>query len=202
LNFNRLDKKYNVECYLHEVRAFTYVEAKLKNQISMFTKILGLHSFKMILSVLIIGLMAVSCKNQKKAANKSNKEEVKKEITAEIEKIANADIEIKPDVSVPTAKPDLKSDQVMKYFSAIADAGSIPEANNNIREALTMFSSSEAVVLIEVFNSENDVDYDEPTTISKYLNYVKDQKRNPNKIQDIVYDSNGKIKELVLRKSL
>lgn len=167
----------------------------------MLTKKQGLHSFKLILSVLVIGLLAVSCKNQKKAKDKSDTAEVKKEIAAEIEKMDEPE-KVKMAGPVQADKANLKTDQVERYFAAIAEASSIVEANNNIREALTMFSSSDAVVLIEIYNGEDVTDYDEPTTISRYLNYIKDQKRNPSKIQDVVYDNNGKIKELVLRKSL
>ncbi len=42
--------------------------------------------------------------------------------------------------------------------------------------------------------------YDEPTTIEKYLNYLKDTKNNKAKVEEVVYDANGKIKELVLKK--
>ncbi len=167
----------------------------------MLTKKQGLHSFKLILSVLVIGLLAVSCKNQKKAKDKSDTAEVKKEIAAEIEKMDEPE-KVKMAGPVQADKANLKTDQVERYFAAIAEASSIVEANNNIREALTMFSSSDAIVLIEIYNGEDVTDYDEPTTISRYLNYIKDQKRNSSKIQDVVYDNNGKIKELVLRKSL
>jgi hypothetical protein len=43
-------------------------------------------------------------------------------------------------------------------------------------------------------------DYDEPTTIEKYLNYLKDTKKNLNFISDIRLDGNGKVSELELRR--
>ena len=41
-------------------------------------------------------------------------------------------------------------------------------------------------------------DYDEPTKIGKYLNYLKDQKKNLNKVYNTEKDNNGKIKLLEL----
>lgn len=43
-------------------------------------------------------------------------------------------------------------------------------------------------------------DYDRPTTIEKYLNYLKDQKISRNSVNDIKYNTNGKISELELIK--
>ena len=43
-------------------------------------------------------------------------------------------------------------------------------------------------------------DYDRPTTIEKYLNYLKDRKAYKAEVENIVYDDYGKIKELELRK--
>ncbi|WP_258104576.1 nucleoid-structuring protein H-NS [Marinoscillum sp. MHG1-6] len=146
------------------------------------------------LPFLLVLLLAVSCKNKKKASDLSDPQQVSQDIESEMK---NADAE------ATYEEPSLStSEQLSQYFQAIASASSIPEANNNINEALTMFSTSEAVVLIEIYNSNGQVDYDEPTTISRYLNYLKDQKKNMNKVQDIVYDGNGKVKELVLRKYL
>jgi len=44
------------------------------------------------------------------------------------------------------------------------------------------------------------VDYDEPTTIRKYLEYLKDQKRNNAEVRNLVLDNNGKITEVELVK--
>ena len=43
-------------------------------------------------------------------------------------------------------------------------------------------------------------DYDRPTTARKYLEYLKDQKKNLNEIGEIEYDEDGKIKLLELIK--
>jgi hypothetical protein len=61
---------------------------------------------------------------------------------------------------------------------------------------MQLFASEETPVLIIVSRSGDIVDYDRPTTIKKYLNYLKDQKVNRNDIENVVYDANGKITEL------
>lgn len=89
---------------------------------------------------------------------------------------------------------------VQNYFNAIANANSINSANSSINEALNLFASEDAPVLIIINKSGDIVDYDEPTTIRKYLEYLKDQKKNINKIDNLELDANGKIKELILIK--
>lgn len=84
------------------------------------------------------------------------------------------------------------------HFTRIISAANAAEANNYINEALKLFGSSETPVLISIGVFGGEKDYDKPTTIGKYLNYLKDQKRNINVIDNIVYDNNGKIKELEL----
>ena len=55
-------------------------------------------------------------------------------------------------------------------------------------------------VLIIINQSAGFNDYDRPTTIEKYLNYVKDQKKAAEKVYEIKYNANGKINELELIK--
>lgn len=86
------------------------------------------------------------------------------------------------------------------YFSKIVAATSVSQANMLIADALKLFSSPDAPVLIIISKQGNIVDYDRPTTAKNYLNYLKDTKNNVNKIDKITYDSNGKIKELELLK--
>lgn len=88
-----------------------------------------------------------------------------------------------------------------QLFNEIAMAGrndNISRANAKINEALDYFTSPEALVLVIIYQSGDQKDYDEPTTIMKYLNYLKDTKQNKNVIYDIVKDGSGKIKELEL----
>jgi uncharacterized protein YpmB len=87
-----------------------------------------------------------------------------------------------------------------EHFQTITNSGSTNQANNKIEEALKLFSSPETPVLIVISEEGGEKDYDKPTTIKKYLEYLKDQKKNLNEIINIVYDNGGKIKELELRK--
>jgi hypothetical protein len=90
---------------------------------------------------------------------------------------------------------------ITDYFSSIAAATSVSQANMQIVEALKLFTSPEAPVLIIISKSGDQVDYDRPTTIKDYLNYLKDTKNNKNKVDKIVYDAGGKIKEVELLKT-
>ncbi len=86
------------------------------------------------------------------------------------------------------------------YFAMIAGAASIDKANQKINEALKLFGSPGTAVLIIISQEGDIVDYDKPTTAKKYLEYLKDQKKNLNEIWNIEYDDNGKIKLLELIK--
>ena len=132
-----------------------------------------------------------SCKNKKKLTEISDPVEVKEEMAQE-----EADAE-EPEVVVvePTKEAKLNN-----YFGAIAKASSTSSANASINEALSMFSNADAPVLIVIYKEGGKPSYDEPTTIEKYLNYLKDTKNNKAKVEEVVYDANGKIKELVLKK--
>ena len=87
-----------------------------------------------------------------------------------------------------------------EYFGLIANSSNIATTNTYIDEALQLFSSDDVPVLIIISRSGDIVDYDRPTTIRKYLEYIKDQKVVRNKIDNVVYDANGKISELELVK--
>lgn len=86
------------------------------------------------------------------------------------------------------------------YFNAIASSGNAASANSSINEALALFSSPSTPVLIVISEEGGEKDYDRPTTIKDYLNYVKDQKKNVNKISNLQFDNSGKITEVELVK--
>ena len=86
------------------------------------------------------------------------------------------------------------------YFMEIARASSTSAADKSINQALGLFASDETPVLIIISREGDIVDYDRPTTIRKYLEYIKDRKVVSNAIENVVYDSNGKITELELIK--
>ncbi len=86
------------------------------------------------------------------------------------------------------------------YFALVAGASGVEQANMKINEALKLFASPDSPVLI-IISQEGDLkDYDRPTTAKKYLEYLKDQKKNLNEIGNIEYDADGKIKMLELIK--
>ena len=94
--------------------------------------------------------------------------------------------------------------QIWNAFQGIADAaktGNLTQADNTIKNTLQYFSSADALVLIIISKEDGIVDYDKPTTIGRYLQFIKDQKSNRNAIDAMQLDGNGKIKELDLIKN-
>lgn len=90
--------------------------------------------------------------------------------------------------------------KIEDYFDAIAGSKSMEMANTRINEALKFFASPDVPVLIIIYKEGNLKDYDKPTTIRKYLEWIKDQGKNVNKIHNVQFDANGKITELELIK--
>ena len=83
------------------------------------------------------------------------------------------------------------------YFNMIAHAKDVTTANNYIKEALKLFESPDAIVLIRLNNYG---DYDRPTTAVNYLNYLKDQKKVNVAVDNVKYNEENKITELELIK--
>jgi len=101
------------------------------------------------------------------------------------------------------AQPSAEEVAVSKlenYFSSIANASNVQSANSSIQEALNLFSNQNTPVLIVIHEENGMKDYDEPTDIQKYLNYLKDTKKNLNFISDVRVDNNGRVTELELRR--
>lgn len=156
-------------------------------------------------------LVATGCKSKKKAmearnaaerarieqeaADKKKREDEEARKREEEERMkADADAEAKrkaATASTPAARLD-------QYFNAIASSANASSANNSITEALSLFSSEQTPVLIVISEEGGMKDYDKPTTIHDYLNYLKDQKKNLNAITDIKFDGAGKISEVEL----
>ena len=90
--------------------------------------------------------------------------------------------------------------KINEAFTAIMQATSPDVANQKILEALPLFANPEVPVLIIISQNGSAKDYDRPTSIKRYLEYLKDQKRNVNQIENMVLDANGKITELELIK--
>lgn len=93
--------------------------------------------------------------------------------------------------------------QLENAFQGIASAGksgNLNQAASLIKSTLALFSSDDAPVLIIISREGDIVDYDKPTTIRHYLEFLKDQKSSKNGVDSYQLDSGGKIKELDLIK--
>ncbi|NOY51527.1 MAG: hypothetical protein GXO88_13315 [Chlorobi bacterium] len=87
---------------------------------------------------------------------------------------------------------------VDNQFMAVASANGIDDANNKIRMALKYFETPDIPVLIIISQSGGFNDYDRPTTISKFLNYLKDKKDYKYRVVSAKRNSMDKITELEL----
>ncbi|GAB4240885.1 MAG: hypothetical protein Tsb0034_17590 [Ekhidna sp.] len=146
----------------------------------------------------LVMMGAPSCKNKQKVAEMSDPDEVKAQIEEEEKMNEEEEEEVTPERNV--VKSPSSEEKLTNYFKAISASTSTASANSSISEALTMFSSKDIPVLIVFYEANGTPSYDEPTTIDKYLNYLKDTKNFNTRIDEMVMDSNGKIKELVLKK--
>ena len=168
------------------------------------------NSPRFIMLALLVVLMAVGggCKSKKKAAEaaaaaerarmeqetaalKKQQEEDRKRREAEEEAAKKAAAEANK--KGPQAKLE-------EYFNSISNSTNEASANSSINEALSLFASSDTPVLIVIHESGGQKDYDRPTTIRNYLNYLKDQKKQADKIGNLQFDNSGKITEVELVK--
>jgi hypothetical protein len=164
-----------------------------------------------IMLILVLLVSAFGCKSKKKAmeaaaAEKARMEQeaatLKKQQEAEEQRRKDAEEKARRDAEAEkTAKGSAPYARLNQYFEAIASAGSLTSANSSISEALTLFASPDTPVLIVISESGGQKDYDRPTTIISYLNYLKDQKKNLSKVEKLQFDSSGKITEVELRKN-
>lgn len=169
-------------------------------------------SSKLTIWALVILLMAtgVSCKSKKAAmsATDAAAEKAKMEQEAAMRKQEEAEAARNKALLEEKAKmeADMKRresepyNKLQNYFAAISSANSVTSANSNIAEALNLFASKDTPVLIVISEEGGQKDYDRPTTIGQYLNYLKDQKKNMNKINHLQLDASGKITEVELVK--
>ncbi len=82
-----------------------------------------------------------------------------------------------------------------KLFDKIASG---EEISKNIGKVSEMCESDNIPVLIIISKNELVTDYDRPTTIGEYLNYLKDQNVSRNKVYKIVRNGDNKISEIEL----
>ncbi len=110
-------------------------------------------------------------------------------------------VQAPPPAPAPVASAEeVAAEKLENYFNSVAASGNANMANQSIQETLAMFSNQETPVLVVIHEENGIKDYDEPTTIKKYLDYLKDTKKNLNFISDIRLDANGKVSELELRR--
>lgn len=142
---------------------------------------------------LIIALVAMlamgACKSKKKAAQQAPP-------PAPVEQVEQP----APAPTPVSSAEEVAAEKLENYFNSVAAAGNASMANQTIQETLAMFSNQETPVLIVIHEENGIKDYDEPSTIKKYLEYLKDTKKNLNYISDIRLDANGKVSELELRR--
>lgn len=142
----------------------------------------------MLMAALVLLAMG-ACKSKKKAVEPAPSPAVKEEV-------------VKP---APAPAPVVRSaeeiavEQLESNFASIATSSSVTSANQTIQEVLAMFSNQDTPILIVIHEEGGVKDYDEPTTIKKYLDYLKDTKKNLNYISDIRLVG-GKVTELELRR--
>ena len=94
-------------------------------------------------------------------------------------------------------------DKIENAFQGIATAakgGDISKASQIIKNTMPLFTGEDAPVLIIISREGSMVDYDKPTTIKHYMDFVRDQKASRNSVDSYLLDTNGKIKELDLIK--
>ncbi len=161
---------------------------------------------KLLFFVLIAGAVVLNdagCKSSKAAKAKAAEEaRAKAQADEEARRKADRDAtaaKVAADAKAAAAKKE-PYDRIENYFQQVANAGDVTNANQVIATALQSFLSPDIPVLIIIYRSGSTVDYDQPTTIGKYLAYIKDQKKNPNSIDHLEMDTNGKITEVILLK--
>ncbi|HNS17332.1 MAG TPA: hypothetical protein PKH94_11270 [Bacteroidales bacterium] len=92
------------------------------------------------------------------------------------------------------------SDILEGFFNDLVNNKNYSASDTFISQALKMFASESVPVLIIISQEGGMTDYDEPTTILKYLQYLDDTKNNINRISNIKINEEGLITELELIK--
>lgn len=172
------------------------------------------NSSKLIVLALVL-ISAFSCQSKKKAMQASNAAAEKAKIEREAadkkaaelaarnaeEEKAKLEAEQRQREKENETKANAPTVKLGQYFNAISSSSNLASANASINEALALFASPETPVLIVISDSGGMKDYDKPTTIKDYLNYLKDQKKNINSVSALKTDNDGKITELELKKN-
>lgn len=141
-----------------------------------------------IISLVVLTAALGACKNQKN---------ISKTMPPAEPVMTAAPATAEPEAAPQTAARSTEA-IISEYFDAVAHANSTLAANRSREEVLSLFASKDTPVLIVIFQEGDFKDYDEPTTINKYLEYIQLQQKNPAKVQSLVKNASGKITELEL----
>lgn len=168
------------------------------------------NSSKVVMWLLVLMICFTGCKSKKKAAEaaRAAEERARMEQEAKLrseEEQKRKEAEEAARREAEARQRDMQANEpkarLNQYFQSIASSGNTASANGSINEALTLFSSPDTPVLIVISEENGQKDYDRPTTIRQYLNYLKDTKNNSNTISNLQFDNSGKITEVELRKN-
>jgi hypothetical protein len=158
--------------------------------------------FRLSALCLILSAGLFACKSSKKMADASKEMDSTEE---QQEKPDDTTVDLESPKASETAKDTKISEaeianKLRDYFDSIANSSdNTTKANRNINEAKSMFASPDVPVLIIINESADGTkDYDEPTNILDYMNYLKDQGKNLNHIYEIKTNDRGRITELEL----
>lgn len=93
-----------------------------------------------------------------------------------------------------------KYQEIDTQLASISTSSTIDAANQKIMLSMDKFASPDVPVLIIISQAGGFNDYDRPTTISKFLHYLKDKQEYKYQVVNIKKDALGKITELELLK--
>ena len=177
---------------------------------SLFTSLSRVSRLALMVIIAAALLGGAGCKSKKKAAEAAAAAAEKERLEQEMAERQRAEEEARRKAEeerlaaerarAERERANSPENRLNNYFRAVANSSSGTSANRSIQEALGMFASPETPVLIVISQEGGQKDYDEPTTITKYLNYLKDTGNNSSRIQEIEYDAAGKITLLELVK--
>lgn len=97
-----------------------------------------------------------------------------------------------------TAAPKATEELLEDYMIDVAFGGTTMAGERSKEEVLKLFESAQTPVLLLIYEEGDFKDYDEPTTIGAYLEYLQLQGKRPGRIRQALKNANGKIIELEL----
>lgn len=168
------------------------------------------NSSKVVMWLLVLMICFTGCKSKKKAAEAARAAEERARIEQEArlrseEEQKRKDAEEAARREAAARQKNMEANEpkakLSQYFESIARSNNVASANGSINEALSLFTSPDTPVLIVISEENGQKDYDRPTTIRQYLNYLKDTKNNSNTISNLQFDNSGKITEVELKKN-